>query len=121
MLIINNTINVHVLVCFVWQLQEQLDRFMKMNGELRSKQSMMQAQLKGAAERKVDLETDLCEKQKEVERLVTQLEQAKANTAPNTVITGVCVFVCMHNQLSVRRQLIKNLHWEDSYPLVIQL
>ncbi|XP_060800208.1 RILP-like protein 1 isoform X2 [Neoarius graeffei] len=65
-------------------LQEQLDRFMKMNGELRNKQSMMQAQLKSTAERKADLEADLCEKQKEIERLVTQLEQAKANTAPNT-------------------------------------
>ncbi|XP_058269638.1 RILP-like protein 1 isoform X2 [Hemibagrus wyckioides] len=64
-------------------LQEQLDRFMKMNGELRNKQSMMQAQLKSTAERKVDLEIELSEKQKEVERLVTQLEQAKANTAPN--------------------------------------
>ncbi|KAK3530765.1 hypothetical protein QTP70_000795 [Hemibagrus guttatus] len=64
-------------------LQEQLDRFMKMNGELRNKQSMMQTQLKSTAERKVDLEIELSEKQKEIERLVTQLEQAKANTAPN--------------------------------------
>lgn len=84
-----------MVVCFVWQLQEQLDRFMKMNGELRNKQSMMQAQLKSTAERKVDLEADLCEKQKEIERLVTQLEQAKANTAPNTVITCVCVCVLL--------------------------
>ncbi|TSN57788.1 RILP-like protein 1 [Bagarius yarrelli] len=65
-------------------LQEQLDRFMKMNGELRNKQSMMQAQLKSTAERKVDLEVELKEKQKEMERLITQLEQAKANTVPNT-------------------------------------
>ncbi|MCI4386003.1 hypothetical protein PGIGA_G00057240 [Pangasianodon gigas] len=65
-------------------LQEQLERFMKMNAELRNKQSMMQAQVKSTAERKVDLEADLCEKQKEIQRLVTQLEQAKANTAPNT-------------------------------------
>ncbi|KAI5099098.1 RILP-like protein 1 isoform X1 [Silurus meridionalis] len=65
-------------------LQEQLDRFMKMNGELRTKQGMMQTQLKSMAERKVDLETDLSEKEKEIERLVTQLEQAKANTTPDT-------------------------------------
>ncbi|KAK2831562.1 hypothetical protein Q7C36_016648 [Tachysurus vachellii] len=64
-------------------LQEQLDRFMKMNGELRNKQSMMQAQLKSTAERKVDLDIELSEKEKEIERLVTQLEKAKANTAPN--------------------------------------
>lgn len=69
---------------------------MKMNGELRNKQSMMQAQLKSTAERKADFEADLCEKQKEIERLVTQLEQAKANTTPNTVITtGVCGCVCV--------------------------
>lgn len=64
---------------------------MKMNGELRSKQNMMQVQLKSAAERRVDLEVDLSEKDKEIERLVAKLEQAKADTAPNTVITGVCV------------------------------
>ncbi|KAM9469563.1 RILP-like protein 1 isoform 1-T1 [Clarias gariepinus] len=63
-------------------LQEQLDRFMKMNGELRNKQGMMQTQLKSIAERKVDLEEDLAEKQKEIQRLVMQLEQAKANTTP---------------------------------------
>ncbi|KAF5900600.1 scavenger receptor class F member 1-like, partial [Clarias magur] len=63
-------------------LQEQLDRFMKMNGELRNKQGMMQTQLKSIAERKVDLEEDLAEKQKEILRLVAQLEQAKANTTP---------------------------------------
>ncbi|XP_027002983.1 RILP-like protein 1 [Tachysurus fulvidraco] len=64
-------------------LQEQLDRFMKMNGELRNKQSVMHAQLKSTAERKVDLDIELSEKEKEIERLVTQLEKAKANTAPN--------------------------------------
>uniref|UniRef100_A0A3B4BW47 RILP-like protein 2 n=1 Tax=Pygocentrus nattereri TaxID=42514 RepID=A0A3B4BW47_PYGNA len=57
-------------------LQEQLDRFMKMNGELRHKQSMMQAQLKSAGERRADMEADLCEKKKEIERLTTQLEQS---------------------------------------------
>ncbi|KAF4086234.1 hypothetical protein AMELA_G00103880 [Ameiurus melas] len=65
-------------------LQEQLDRFMKMNGELRSKQNMMQVQLKSAVERRVDLEADLSEKDKEIARLVAKLEQAKADTAPNT-------------------------------------
>ncbi|XP_031429040.1 RILP-like protein 1 isoform X2 [Clupea harengus] len=63
-------------------LQEQLDRFMKMNSELRHKQSVMQAQLKSAVERKADMEADLCEKQKEIECLATQLEKANANTSP---------------------------------------
>lgn len=87
---------------------------MKMNGELRNKQSMMQAQLKSTAERKVDVEIELSQKQKEIEQLVTQLEQAKANTAPNTVRisvdvcvgVGLCVslFVCfVHSPLSRKK------------------
>ncbi|XP_021443499.1 RILP-like protein 1 isoform X1 [Oncorhynchus mykiss] len=63
-------------------LQEQLERFMKMNGELRHKQSIVTAQVKNAVERKADMEADLREKQKEIERLTTQLE--KANTAAGT-------------------------------------
>ncbi|XP_076138268.1 RILP-like protein 1 [Alosa pseudoharengus] len=63
-------------------LQEQLDRFMKMNSELRHKQSVMQAQLKSAVERKADMEADLCEKQKEIERLTTQLDKASTNMSP---------------------------------------
>ncbi|XP_030632505.1 RILP-like protein 1 [Chanos chanos] len=63
-------------------LQEQLDRFMKMNGELRHKHSVAQAQVKSAVERRADLEADLCEKQKEIDRLTAQLE--KANVASET-------------------------------------
>ncbi|XP_071214855.1 RILP-like protein 1 [Salvelinus alpinus] len=59
-------------------LQEQLERFMKMNGELRHKQSIITAQVKNAVERKADMEADLREKQKEIERLTTQLEKANA-------------------------------------------
>ncbi|KAI1893317.1 hypothetical protein AGOR_G00122480 [Albula goreensis] len=63
-------------------LQEQLERFMKMNGELRHKQSVVQAQVKSAVERKAELETDLREKHKEMERLTVQLEKARnASTA----------------------------------------
>ncbi|XP_052377425.1 RILP-like protein 1 [Oncorhynchus keta] len=59
-------------------LQEQLERFMKMNGELRHKQSIATAQVKTAVERKADMEVDLREKQKEIECLTTQLEKANA-------------------------------------------
>ncbi|XP_061073874.1 RILP-like protein 1 isoform X2 [Conger conger] len=55
-------------------LQEQLERFMKMNGELRHKQSVTQAQVKSAVERKADLEADLRHKEKEIQRLSSQLE-----------------------------------------------
>ncbi|XP_076832326.1 RILP-like protein 1 [Brachyhypopomus gauderio] len=77
-------------------LQEQLERFMKMNGELRHRQTMMEAQVRSAVERRADLETDLCEKQKEIQRLTTQLEQASTHTpasssSPAVDLTGKMV------------------------------
>lgn len=58
---------------------------MKINAELRHKQNILQAQVKTAVERRADVETDLCEKQKEIERLTSQLEKATVHTAANTV------------------------------------
>lgn len=65
-------------------LQEQQDRLIKINAELRHKQSIIQTQLKTAVERKADMEADLCEKQKEIERLISQIEKANVHTAANT-------------------------------------
>ncbi|XP_054884802.1 rab-interacting lysosomal protein isoform X2 [Poeciliopsis prolifica] len=62
-------------------LQEQLDRFMKMNEELRHKQNVLQTQLKSMVERKADVETDLKEKNKEIERLQRQLNKADGNSS----------------------------------------
>ncbi|MEQ2272513.1 hypothetical protein XENORESO_017293 [Xenotaenia resolanae] len=61
-------------------LQEQLDRFMKMNSELRHRQNVLQTQLKSIVERKADVETDLKEKNKEIERLQTLLNNANGNS-----------------------------------------
>ncbi|XP_076027477.1 rab-interacting lysosomal protein [Genypterus blacodes] len=55
-------------------LQEQLDRFMKMNAELRHKQSVLQAQLKSSVERKADMEADLKEKSRNIQRLQERLD-----------------------------------------------
>ncbi|XP_035535404.1 RILP-like protein 1 [Morone saxatilis] len=60
-------------------LQEQLDRFMKMNAELRHKQDVLQAQLKSTVERKADMEADLKEKSKEIENLQAQLDRTNSN------------------------------------------
>ncbi|XP_041797252.1 RILP-like protein 1 isoform X2 [Chelmon rostratus] len=60
-------------------LQEQLERFMKMNGELRHKQNVMQTQLKSTVERKADMEADLKEKNKEIENLQAQLDRTHSN------------------------------------------
>ncbi|XP_042343135.1 RILP-like protein 1 isoform X2 [Plectropomus leopardus] len=60
-------------------LQEQLERFMKMNAELRHKQNVLQAQLKSTVERKADMEADLKEKSKEIENLQTQLDRTNSN------------------------------------------
>ncbi|KAJ8280963.1 hypothetical protein GJAV_G00061540 [Gymnothorax javanicus] len=65
-------------------LQEQLDRFMKMNSELRHKQSITQAQVKSVVERKADLEADLRQKETQIQRLTVQLEQA--NTDRSTAL-----------------------------------
>ncbi|XP_075956698.1 RILP-like protein 1 [Anarhichas minor] len=61
-------------------LQEQLERFMKMNAELRHKQNVLQAQLKSTVERKADMEADLKEKSKEIENLQTQLDKTNSNS-----------------------------------------
>ncbi|XP_067422104.1 rab-interacting lysosomal protein isoform X2 [Emydura macquarii macquarii] len=50
-------------------LQEQLNRFMSMNEDLRHKLAVVQAQLKSALEKKEDLETVVLETQREVDRL----------------------------------------------------
>lgn len=68
----------HIFVCV--QLQEQLDRFMKMNAELRHKQNVLQAQLKGTVERKADMEADLKEKSKEIENLQALLDRTNSNS-----------------------------------------
>ncbi|KAF6736090.1 RILP-like protein 1 [Oryzias melastigma] len=61
-------------------LQEQLERFMKMNGELRHKQNVLQAQLTSSVERKADMEADLKEKHKVIERLQAQLNNTNSIT-----------------------------------------
>ena len=61
------------------QLQEQLERFMKMNAELRHKQNVLQAQLRSTVERKADMEADLKEKSKEIENLQIQLDRTNSN------------------------------------------
>ncbi|CAG6003922.1 unnamed protein product [Menidia menidia] len=61
-------------------LQEQLERFMKMNAELRHKQKVLEAQLKSTVERKADMEADLKEKSKEIEKLLAQLDNGGSNS-----------------------------------------
>lgn len=64
-------------------LQEQLERFMKMNAELRHKQNVLQAQLKSAVERKADMEADLKEKNKEIENLQERLDKTNSSVSPS--------------------------------------
>lgn len=61
-------------------LQEQLERFMKMNAELRHKQNVLQAQLKSTVERKADMEADLKEKSREIENLQAVLDRTNSNS-----------------------------------------
>uniref|UniRef100_A0A3Q3X140 RILP-like protein 2 n=1 Tax=Mola mola TaxID=94237 RepID=A0A3Q3X140_MOLML len=68
-------------------LQEQLERFMKMNAELRHKQNVLQAQMKSTVERKADMEADLKEKNKVIEKLQAQLDRTNSN-CPSTNLTA---------------------------------
>ncbi|XP_077398277.1 RILP-like protein 1 isoform X2 [Festucalex cinctus] len=61
-------------------LQEQLERFMKMNAELRHKQNVLQVQLKSTVERKADMEADLKEKVKVIEKLQAQMDSTNSNS-----------------------------------------
>ncbi|XP_063812162.1 rab-interacting lysosomal protein [Pseudophryne corroboree] len=59
-------------------LQEQLNRFMNMNEDLRRKVSVVNAQLKSSLQRKSDVENLLLEKQKEMDSLTQRLSVSQA-------------------------------------------
>lgn len=58
----------HLWLPWALQLQEQLQRFMAMNEELRHKVAVVQAQLKSALEQKSDLEAAMLQSQRETSR-----------------------------------------------------
>ncbi|XP_056329603.1 RILP-like protein 1 [Danio aesculapii] len=70
-------------------LQEQQERLMKINAELRHKQNIIHTQMKSAVERKADMEADLCEKQKEIQRLNSQLERSSVHTVAETSSSAI--------------------------------
>ncbi|XP_044142923.1 rab-interacting lysosomal protein [Bufo gargarizans] len=59
-------------------LQEQLNRFMNMNEDLRRKVSVVHAQLKSSLQRKTDLENLLQERQKEIDAMLQRLSVSQA-------------------------------------------
>ncbi|XP_059829243.1 RILP-like protein 1 isoform X5 [Hypanus sabinus] len=75
-------------------LQEQLDRVLKVNNDLRHKWNIVQTQLKSVLEKKAELEVMLQAKDKEIDRLQSHLTEvkkengkdqkvSKATSAPN--------------------------------------
>ncbi|XP_055513401.1 RILP-like protein 1 [Leucoraja erinacea] len=56
-------------------LQEQLDRVLKVNNDLRHKTNIVQSQLKKVLEKKAELEVTVQEKDKELDRLQSHLAQ----------------------------------------------
>lgn len=58
----------HLGLPWAFQLQEQLQRFMSMNEDLRHKVAVVQAQLKSALEKKSDLEAVVVQNQREMNR-----------------------------------------------------
>ncbi|XP_078536291.1 rab-interacting lysosomal protein [Lissotriton helveticus] len=65
-------------------LQEQLDRFMRMNEDLRRKLSVVQAQLKSTLERKLELETLLQTQQGQQDRRPRSLAMLETSVSDST-------------------------------------
>ncbi|XP_030392858.1 rab-interacting lysosomal protein-like isoform X3 [Gopherus evgoodei] len=65
-------------------LQEQLNRFMSMNEDLRHKLAVVQVQLKSALEKKEDLETMVLENRREIDRL----SRAASGASPRLNMDG---------------------------------
>ncbi|XP_034608223.1 rab-interacting lysosomal protein [Trachemys scripta elegans] len=65
-------------------LQEQLNRFMSMNEDLRHKLAVVQVQLKSSLEKKEDLETRVLENQREIDRLT----RAASGASPRLNMDG---------------------------------
>lgn len=65
-------------------LQEQLDRFMRMNEDLRRKLSVVQAQLKSTLERKLELETLLQTQQGQLDRRPRSLAMLETSVSDST-------------------------------------
>ncbi|XP_075706923.1 rab-interacting lysosomal protein isoform X2 [Rhinoderma darwinii] len=64
-------------------LQEQLNRFMNMNEDLRRKVAVVHAQLKSSLQRKTDLENLLQERQKEIDSMLQRFHVAQVVTDKN--------------------------------------
>lgn len=95
-------------MCVCPQLQEQLERFMKMNAELRHKQNVLQAQLKSTVERKADMEADLKEKQKEIENLQAQLDRTNSNSLVRMLTQDSSYIYCLYF-MYLYEQLLSNI------------
>ncbi|XP_065274476.1 rab-interacting lysosomal protein [Emys orbicularis] len=65
-------------------LQEQLNRFMSMNEDLRHKLAVVQVQLKSSLEKKEDLETMVLENRREIDRLT----RAASGASPRLSMDG---------------------------------
>lgn len=98
-----------VRVCVYPQLQEQLERFMKMNAELRHKQNVLQAQLKSTVERKADMEADLKEKHKEIENLQAQLDRTNSNSLVCMPLTQDSSYIHCLYFMYLYEQLLSNI------------
>ncbi|XP_067864322.1 RILP-like protein 1 isoform X2 [Heptranchias perlo] len=70
-------------------LQQQLDRVLKVNNDLRHKIHVVQAQLKNVLEKKAELEVTMQEKDKEIDRLQSNLTEIKAEKSTNKKVNTV--------------------------------
>uniref|UniRef100_UPI00398F453A RILP-like protein 1 isoform X2 n=1 Tax=Pristiophorus japonicus TaxID=55135 RepID=UPI00398F453A len=70
-------------------LQQQLDRVLKVNNDLRYKINVVQTQLKNVLEKKAELEVTVQEKDKEIDRLQSNLTEIQTETGSNQKVNTV--------------------------------
>ncbi|XP_048413004.1 RILP-like protein 1 isoform X1 [Stegostoma tigrinum] len=68
-------------------LQQQLDRVLKVNDDLRHKINVVQTQLRNVLEKKAELEVTVQEKEKEINRLQSNLAEVQAESSNGKKIT----------------------------------
>ncbi|XP_072325623.1 RILP-like protein 1 isoform X4 [Scyliorhinus torazame] len=72
----------------LFQLQQQLDRLLKVNNDLRHKINVVQTQLRNVLEKKAELEVTVQEKDKEIDRLQSNLANIKAEKGTDDEFTN---------------------------------
>ncbi|XP_041053446.1 RILP-like protein 1 isoform X4 [Carcharodon carcharias] len=76
----------------LFQLQQQLDRLLKVNNDLRHKINVVQTQLRSVLEKKAELEVTVQQKDKEIDRLQSNLAEIRTEKGTDQKISDAPAF-----------------------------